>query len=84
MAESTSESTTESGPTTEPVRSALRVVRGDPTVEELAALTAVVAAAGASAEGSPREAPRGRWSDPAHTHRRPVLPGPGAWRAAVR
>jgi hypothetical protein len=65
-------------------RRALRIVRGEPTPEELAALTAVVAAAGSGASTEPDEPRRGRWSDPAAAHRRAWLPGPGAWRAAQR
>ena len=63
------------------VRPALRVVRGEPTAEELAVLTALVAVAG-SGGGSAAEPPsRGRWNDPAALHRSPLLAGPGAWRA---
>jgi hypothetical protein len=61
----------------------LRVVRGEPTPEELAALTAVVTA-GAPSESAPTEPPtRGRWNDPTHAHRRYRPAGPGGWRAAV-
>jgi acyl-CoA carboxylase epsilon subunit len=62
----------------------LRVVRGEPTAEELAVVTALVTAAGTSAPDEPAPALRGRWSDPAHSTRQPVRPGPGAWRAALR
>jgi hypothetical protein len=66
----------------------LRIVRGTPTPEELAAVTAVVTAAsvaGASAAGDRADVPRrGRWNDPAACHRRPWRAGPGAWRASVR
>jgi len=63
----------------------LRVVRGEPTPEELAALTAVVSAAGSgSADAAPEPPRRGRWSDPAGTHRQPWRHGPGGWRAALR
>jgi hypothetical protein len=62
-----------------------RVVRGDPTPEELAAALAVVqarAAASAGDEVPPRRGPAA-WSDPARTVPRPAPhPGPGAWRAA--
>ncbi|WP_156723257.1 acyl-CoA carboxylase subunit epsilon [Streptomyces apocyni] len=60
----------------------IKVVRGNPTPEELAAALAVVrarAAAAASAEpGAPRIADA--WSDPARVarHRLPA-PGPGSW-----
>jgi hypothetical protein len=63
----------------------LRIVRGEPTPEELAALTAIVTAAGADSESAADEAPRrGRWNDPAYAHRQLWPTGPGAWRAALR
>ncbi len=64
-------------------RSVLRVVRGQPTPEELAAVTAVVTAVASSGvrAAPPPTVRRGRWNDPAVRHRRPWLPGPGAWRA---
>ena len=68
----------------EPVKPALRIVRGAPSAEELAALAAVVAAA-AGSDDEPSAAPvRGRWNDPAHSLRRPLHPGVGGWRAATR
>jgi hypothetical protein len=68
----------------EAARPVLRVVSGSPTPEELAVLTAVMAAAtaaGGSAAPSVRDR-RGRWADPAASLRRPLLPGPNGWRAA--
>jgi hypothetical protein len=62
-------------------RPALHVVRGEPTAEELAVLTAVVTAAGGGDE-APEPPRRGRWNDPARQHRTPLRPGPGAWRAS--
>jgi hypothetical protein len=64
---------------------ALRVVSGSPTPEELAVVTALVAAAatGGGNEPAPR-ALRGGWSDPARRLRRPLVPGPNAWRASAR
>ncbi|GAA3621173.1 acyl-CoA carboxylase subunit epsilon [Streptomyces fenghuangensis] len=66
----------------------IKVVRGNPTPEELAAALAVVrtrAAALAAAGGADGPAERGsEWSDPARTvpgHRLPH-PGPRAWRTA--
>ncbi|MEU8759877.1 acyl-CoA carboxylase subunit epsilon [Streptomyces sp. NPDC048659] len=62
----------------------IRVVRGNPTPEELAAALAVVqaraaaTAAAAAAGGGPRT-PEG-WSDPARIARElPHRPGPRAW-----
>ncbi|MBJ7359461.1 acyl-CoA carboxylase epsilon subunit [Nocardioides sp.] len=59
----------------------LRVVKGDPTEEELAALVAVLAAAGGSGE-TPRTAPP-NWA--AHHRKvRVTLPhGPGGWRSSA-
>jgi acyl-CoA carboxylase epsilon subunit len=59
----------------------LRVVRGEPTAEELAALVAVLAARSAAPAPAPRL--RSAWADPARrlglTHRA----GPGAWRRSA-
>ena len=56
----------------------LRVVRGDPSPEELAVVTALVAAAGGGADEPSTTVRRDGWSDPAGKHRRPLLPGPNA------
>ncbi|WP_216214127.1 acyl-CoA carboxylase subunit epsilon [Amycolatopsis aidingensis] len=62
----------------------LRVVRGNPDDVELAALTAVLAAATSSggSTGPARQARRSRWADPAAAMRRQLRPGEGAWRAS--
>jgi acyl-CoA carboxylase epsilon subunit len=55
-----------------------RIVRGNPTPEEIAAVTVVLAAVAAgSVEEPPRK--RSRWADPAHRLRAPLRPGPDAW-----
>jgi hypothetical protein len=64
-------------------RPLLRVVRGEPSAEELAALTVVVAALSQRRERR-RPTPVGAWASHAGAHRRPLLPGPGGWRAAGR
>jgi hypothetical protein len=69
--------------TDQPQRPLLRVVRGNPTAEELAALTVVVAAL-SQRRARRRVAPVGRWADPAGAHRPPLRPGPGGWRASGR
>ncbi|MGW0773129.1 acyl-CoA carboxylase epsilon subunit [Streptomyces sp. NPDC002835] len=60
----------------------IKVVRGNPTPEELAAALAVVQARAAAIEGSATDGPHPPegWSDPARIARttRP-LPGPRAW-----
>jgi hypothetical protein len=67
-----------------PARPLLRIVRGEPTPEELAALTAVLAAAsGGEAEPEP-ERPRSLWADRTSLVRRPLVPGRGAWKASAR
>ncbi len=63
---------------------ALRVVRGDPTDAELAAVTAILLARGATAEVPPASSMSG-WAGRADGVRRPLpKPGPGAWRASGR
>jgi acyl-CoA carboxylase epsilon subunit len=75
---------THSGPNDHPAgEPALRVVRGDATPEEIAALVAVLMARSGSASGAARLAvrpARGAWSDRSRQLRRPLQPGPGAWR----
>ncbi|MFD0685423.1 acyl-CoA carboxylase subunit epsilon [Actinomadura fibrosa] len=71
-------------------RTFLRVVHGDPTPEEVAALVAVLTArarAAAAARGGGDTRPPSRWADRSRLVRRTaaggVLPrGPGAWRAS--
>jgi hypothetical protein len=70
------------------VRPALRVVSGDATPEEIAAVLAAVAAAGPDADGdqSSRDADTTSiWATRAGAHRqvRPAFaPGPHAWRTS--
>jgi hypothetical protein len=68
----------------QPGRPALRIVRGAPTPEELAVVTAVVAAAGSGEAAAPEPPRRGRWSDPAWQHVRVPYPGPGSWASSCR
>ncbi|WP_030233147.1 MULTISPECIES: acyl-CoA carboxylase epsilon subunit [unclassified Streptomyces] len=60
----------------------IKVVRGNPTPEELAAALAVVRARAAAAAATPPGAPatRDSWSDPSRiaAHRLPQ-PGPASW-----
>ncbi len=67
----------------EPTTPRLRVVKGDPTPEELAALVAVVAARNAAAAASERPKPRSEWGHPVRLHRGPHRVGPGQWRASA-
>ena len=59
----------------------LRVVRGAPTDDEVAALVTVVAAL-ASRRSDAAEPPRSPWRNRARNIRPPIGPGPGAWRAS--
>jgi hypothetical protein len=63
-----------------------RVVRGNPSVEETAALAVVLAAklaAGPPAgHGPARRGPASRWADRARSMRAPLTRGPDAWRAS--
>ena len=62
-------------------RLVLRVVKGDATPEEVAALVAVIAALGSGpAEEKPK--PRSTWADPARRMRTTLSHGPGAWRSS--
>ncbi|PSK97029.1 acyl-CoA carboxylase epsilon subunit-like protein [Murinocardiopsis flavida] len=65
----------------------LRVVRGEPTADEVAALVAVLAArarAARAGRGGGAHAPRSAWRDRARLVRAPLRPGPGAWRMSTR
>ena len=62
----------------------LRVVKGEPTAEELAALTVVVAALSQQRRERRRPTPVGAWGSYADAHRLPLRPGPGGWRASGR
>jgi hypothetical protein len=62
----------------------LRVVRGDATPEELAALVAVLMAAASGGEGEQVAEPvRSAWTERSRQLRAPLFPGPGAWRRSA-
>lgn len=65
----------------------LRVVKGEPTEDELAALVAVVAArrAEAASQAARRSRPRRRsaWGDLTRATRPVVRPGPDGWRRSA-
>ena len=71
-----------SAPLVEPVETPplLRVVKGDPTAQELAALVAVVASLAGPAAPAARRTPV--WNAPARLQRRVLRHGPGAWRSS--
>jgi len=60
----------------------ISVVTGEPSAEELAALTVVVAALSRRRPARRRPLPVGSWSARAGGLRRPLQAGPGGWRAA--
>ena len=60
----------------------LRLVRGDATPEEVAALVAVLSAASAAGAPAPPR-PRSQWASRERAVRQPLAPGRGAWRASA-
>ena len=64
---------------------ALKVVAGDPSAEELAALTVALAAALAAGgpAGQPRRSSPG-WADRSRMMNAPLRPEPDAWRRSAR
>ncbi|MEY4618341.1 MAG: hypothetical protein RL101_527 [Actinomycetota bacterium] len=66
---------------------ALKVVRGNPTAEELAAVIAIVEAAAAEERmqsGSAKPAPRSTWNRNHIQLRGGITPGFGQWNASFR
>jgi hypothetical protein len=63
-------------------RPLLRVVRGTPSDEELAALTAVVLSLSGGADDVPAPPPS-LWRDRAALVHAPLVAGRGAWRASA-
>jgi hypothetical protein len=61
----------------------LRVVKGEPTAEELAALVAVISARAAGAAPQPETERAGDWASYWRNVRRPLEHGPGRWRASA-
>jgi hypothetical protein len=58
----------------------LRVVKGEPTPEELAALVAVLASLGSPAAAPTRRTPE--WNAPRRLHRVVQPHGPSGWRSS--
>ena len=67
--------------TPEPQRPVLRVVRGDATPEEVAAIVAVLASLPSAAPARPRRRPE--WSHYRRAQRVTLRRGPGGWRASA-
>ncbi|MDQ2811689.1 MAG: acyl-CoA carboxylase subunit epsilon [Actinomycetota bacterium] len=61
----------------------LRVIRGDATPEEIAALVAVLMAVRPADDGAPAAPARSAWSDPSVRLHVPPHAGPGAWRRSA-
>jgi len=61
----------------------LRVLRGEPTADELAALVAVVAARRTVA-CDPAPTARSAWGHPSRAVRPPLRPAPEGWRTSAR
>jgi hypothetical protein len=64
-------------------RPPLRLVRGDATPEEVAALLALLSAASAGGDAKPAPRHTSQWGSRERGVRRPPQPGPGAWRASA-
>ncbi|MEV0379977.1 acyl-CoA carboxylase subunit epsilon [Nonomuraea sp. NPDC050643] len=60
----------------------LRIVRGDATPEEIAALVAVLATRPTAPESPPRSRSQ-TWRNPARGMRKPVASGKSAWRMSA-
>ncbi|HEY9336850.1 MAG TPA: acyl-CoA carboxylase subunit epsilon [Kribbella sp.] len=61
----------------------LKIVKGDPTPEELAALITVIAARAAAPAAEPETDRASNWSTYWRNARTPFHPGPGQWRASA-
>ena len=61
----------------------LRVIRGDATPEEIAAVVAALLSRAASDAPPPARPAPSAWSDRSRLLRRPVHPAPDAWRRSA-
>jgi hypothetical protein len=61
----------------------LRVIRGDATPEEIAAVVAVLLARSAADSGAPLRPAPSAWAGRSRQLRRPLFPGPDAWRRSA-
>ncbi len=61
----------------------LNITRGNPTAEELAAVTAVVLALQGDGDGEGTRQPTRQWARRAQLHL-PPKPGAGSWRRSAR
>ena len=61
----------------------LRVIRGDATPEEIAAVVAVLLSRPDPDAGPPPRPAPSAWADRSRLLRRPLFPGPDAWRRSA-
>ncbi|MFF0269287.1 acyl-CoA carboxylase subunit epsilon [Kribbella sp. NPDC004536] len=61
----------------------MKILKGNPTPEELAALVAVLATRTAPAPPAPDTTRAGNWATYWRNARTPFHPGPGQWRASA-
>jgi len=61
----------------------LRVIRGDASPEEIAAVVAVLLSRPAVADGPAARPVPSAWADRSRLLRRPLFPGPDAWRRSA-
>lgn len=67
----------------DPQRPALRIVSGDPSPEEIAALVAVLTSINQGDTGNDEPSATSQWGAPSRLHRGPVHAGPvGSWWAS--
>jgi Acyl-CoA carboxylase epsilon subunit len=72
---------TDSGPAERPP--VLRVIRGDATPEEIAAVVAALLSRAAVSDAPPPRPAPSAWADRSRLLRRPLHPGPDAWRRSA-
>ena len=69
---------------TEPHSRVIHIVRGEPSDDELAALTVVLAGLPVAANPGEPVTARSTWAAPVLGMRMPQHPGPDAWRISMR
>lgn len=74
---------TEQGEQATVQRPPLRLVRGDASPEEIAAIVAVLAAASGGGAAPEPQVPASRWADPHSRMRAPHAHGRGVWRGSA-
>jgi hypothetical protein len=67
----------------EPTGMPLRLIRGDASPEEIAALVAILVAASGEGDPAPSDGPPSQWNSPRQRVRTSLPHGPGGWRAST-